>query len=37
MGLLLAVLLAFNMLAALILHPAMLYRLKPKFIYKPPK
>ena len=37
MGLLLAVLLTFNMLAALILHPAVLYRLKPKFIYKPPK
>ncbi|MBN2468007.1 MAG: MMPL family transporter [Deltaproteobacteria bacterium] len=37
MGLLLGVLLTFNMLAALILHPAVIYRLKPKFIYKPNK
>jgi len=37
MGLLLALLLAFNMISALILHPALIYRLKPKFIYKTPK
>jgi len=37
MGQLLAILLAFNMIAALILHPAIIHRVKPKFIYKPPK
>jgi predicted RND superfamily exporter protein len=35
MGLLLALLLAFNMISALILHPALIYRFRPKFIYKP--
>ena len=35
MGLLLSLLLAFNMISALVLHPALIYRLKPKFIYKP--
>ena len=34
MGLLLSILLGFNMISALVLHPALLYRLKPKFIYK---
>jgi predicted RND superfamily exporter protein len=37
MGLLLAMLLAFNMISALILHPALIYRLKPKFIYRAAK
>jgi len=37
MGLLLALLLAFNMISALILHPAVIYRLKPRFIYKTSK
>ena len=37
MGLLLSLLLTFNMISALILHPAIIYRLKPKFIYKSAK
>jgi len=37
MGLFLAIVLTFNMISALILHPALIYRLKPKFIYKPAK
>jgi len=34
MGLLLSILLCFNMISALVLHPALLYRIKPGFIYK---
>ena len=34
MGVLLALVLGFNMICALILHPALIYRLKPKFFYK---
>ena len=37
MGLFLAIVLTFNMISALILHPALIYRLKPKFIYKTSK
>ncbi|MBW2368321.1 MAG: MMPL family transporter [Deltaproteobacteria bacterium] len=37
MGLLLSLLLGFNMLAALTLHPALIYRLKPRFIWCPSK
>jgi len=34
MGMLLALILGFNMLCALVLHPALIYRLKPKFFLK---
>ncbi len=37
MGLFLAIVLSFNMISALILHPALIYRIKPKFIYRPAK
>lgn len=37
MGLLLSLLLGFNMIAALTLHPAVIYILKPKFLYNPAK